>query len=80
MTRIRILLFCLFVVACTKDRESLDTLEAAGYSDVQLTGYNFFACSKEDEFHTGFVAYNPRGNPVTGTVCCGLYKGCSIEH
>jgi len=56
---------------CTAPASAKRILEADGFTDVQITGYNFFACSKEDWFHTGFVA--KRGDKtVSGTVCAGL--------
>ena len=50
-----------------------------GFTDVQFTGYSFFACSKDDEYHTGFKAKNPSGKKISGTVCCGILKSCTVR-
>jgi hypothetical protein len=68
------------LVGCTDESSTVRTLEAAGYSNVQTTGYEFFECGEDDTFHTGFIATNPKGKRVSGTVCCGwLAKGCTIR-
>lgn len=66
---------------CTSERDARRALEAEGYSDIRITGYNFFACSKDDFFHTGFEAKNREGKRVTGTVCSGLFfKNATIRY
>lgn len=75
-----ILLSCLLVLAaCTDDSATKSTLQKAGYTDIQTTGYDMFACSDSDTFSTGFRAKNPQGQVVTGVVCCGLLKSCTIR-
>ncbi len=79
MKRAAILLAFLFL-GCTDEASSYRVLKSAGYSDVQLTGWSPFACSKDDQFETGFRAKGPTGQPVEGTVCCGLvFKACTIR-
>jgi hypothetical protein len=79
------LLFCAFIilvfsiVSCTDEGRTVKTLEKAGYSEIQTTGYAAFECGKDDDFHTGFRAKNPAGTLVEGTVCCGFLKGCTIR-
>ena len=65
--------------SCTNDKEALSTLENSGFSNVQLVGHQFFRCGKDDTSATGFVADNPKGKRVMGTVCCGTFKGCTIR-
>jgi hypothetical protein len=67
------------LVACTDDVRTKSTLDQAGYTDVQTTGYAMAACSDDDQYHTGFVATNPLGNRVHGVVCCGVWKSCTIR-
>lgn len=64
---------------CTDDDASREALHKAGFTDVETTGYEVFACSEDDAFHTGFRAKNPQGQIVTGTVCCGWMKSCTIR-
>jgi hypothetical protein len=73
-------MLALALSACTDDRETVRTLHAAGFTDVHTTGWSPFMCSKDDTFETGFVAKNPQGAKVKGTVCCGfLFKGCTVR-
>ena len=56
---------------CTAPGRATRILEDDGFTDVEITGYNFFACSNDDWYHTGFRA--KRGErTVYGTVCSGL--------
>lgn len=51
-----------------------------GFTNIQYTGYKWFGCSEDDFFHTGFVAVNPQGMQVTGTVCSGvLFKNSTVR-
>ena len=66
--------------ACTDAGGATQTLEKSGFENVQITGYNFLACSEDDFYHTGFKAENAKGQSVTGTVCKGLFfKGSTIR-
>lgn len=75
-----LILFAVFVVGCTDDRETVRTLHAAGFTDVHTTGWEPFMCGESDTFKTGFVATNPAGARVKGAVCCGfMFKGCTVR-
>ena len=54
-------------------------LKASGYSNIEMTGYRWFAGSKEDSFNTGFSATTPTGERVTGCVTSGPFKGHTIR-
>jgi hypothetical protein len=71
-------LLCLSLAACTK-QDAQQTVENFGLTDVQLTGYRWFGCGKDDTYHTGFIA--KRGDRVvTGVVCEGLmFKGATVR-
>ncbi len=75
---------CVLVLwALTRTNESgaARALESAGYTNVALTGYAWFACSGDDWSQTGFHALGPTGVATTGTVCCGLiWKNCTVRH
>jgi hypothetical protein len=67
--------------ACTNKSDAERALKAEGFSDIEVTGYDFFACSEDDFYHTGFRAKNSKGQVVTGTVCSGLlFKNATIRY
>ena len=70
---------CGLSTACSKTDSSIATLQASGYANVQLTGYRFMGCPRDDSFHTGFVAKTSNGNQVSGVVCSGWLMGSSIH-
>lgn len=69
----------LLLSACTQPDKSTRALEGAGYTEVQITGYNFFGCDEKDSFHTGFNAKGSNGKRVEGVVCGGWFKGATIR-
>jgi len=67
-------------LACVNEDDSLRTLQSAGYTNIQITGWKPFSCGKDDTYSTGFTAKNPAGVKVTGVVCCGLmFKSCTVR-
>jgi hypothetical protein len=79
MSKGRWVLGLLFLAACTDEPASRKALESQGFTDIRFTGYEAFACSEDDGFHTGFTAKNPQGRQVSGVVCCGLLKSCTVR-
>ena len=68
------------VIEASDDR-ARQALESAGFRDAKLGGADALACA-EAESSRHFVATNPRGRRVEGTVCCGLTglaKGCTLR-
>lgn len=63
----------------TDPDRSRNTLEAQGFTDIQIGGYKWGACGEDDYYSTEFTATNPTGRRVSGVVCCGHYKGCTIR-
>lgn len=56
------------------------TLEAQGYTNVEITGWRPFAAGEDDTYSTGFRATAPNGDTVTGTVTKGLFfKGSTVR-
>lgn len=82
-TLITIALFlsvCWMAASCdVSDDETSRVLRAHGFTDVKTHGHAFFACSKGDTFATEFSAKNAQGQPVSGAVCCGLLKSCTVR-
>ena len=72
-------LLLLLCVGCTDEGNSARALDDMGFTDVHFTGYSFFACSKDDTYHTGFTAKNTKGKLISGTVCCGVIKSCTVR-
>lgn len=73
------LLFAITLPGCTQPNEAEYLLRTQGFKNIQVTGYNFFACSEDDMFHTGFSAIAPNGQRVSGTVCGGWLKGKTVR-
>lgn len=68
------------LAACTDPQNATRILREQGYTDIQMTGYNAFACSDDDTYHSGFTAKSPNGTPVKGTVCAGVwFKNSTIR-
>jgi hypothetical protein len=74
------LIACIAMSACTQPNHATHVLHQAGYKNVQITGYNWLACSEDDTYHTGFTATGPTGMAVSGTVCAGMFfNGSTIR-
>ena len=63
---------------CTSETDARRALEAEGYRDIEITGYNFLAC--REVRRTGFVATNREGKQVNGTVCSDPYGTATIRY
>jgi hypothetical protein len=74
-----LLVFALAPTACVDRDDTRTTLDAAGYTDITTGDYAWFECGRDDTYATRFTARNPAGKRVSGTVCCGLMKGCTIR-
>lgn len=68
------------MTGCTDEDGAYNLLMKEGYSDIHITGYEYFACSDSDKYRTGFTATNMKGNKVSGVVCCGYLKACTIRY
>ena len=70
---ILIMVMGLVLVGCTNKEDAYRALNSQGFADIHITGYDFLACSKDDFYHTGFIATNAQGRKVRGTVCSGIF-------
>jgi hypothetical protein len=69
-----------FLSSCSNSNDANKALSALGFTDIQITGYKLLACSEDDWYHTGFIAINPQGVKVSGTVCSGfLFKNSTVR-
>ena len=70
------------LAGCTDAQNAHRVLSNAGYTDVQITGYQMFGCGRDDAVRTGFTAKSPSGVYVSGIVCQGwgwLSKAATIR-
>ena len=65
--------------SCTNESGSRRALEGQGFTDVEFDGYALYGCGDDDTFHTAFHAKNARGVSVSGLVCCGMLKSCTVR-
>ena len=71
----------LCLMSCTDPTDAKRVLEAQGFKNIEITGYNFFGCGKDDTYHTGFIAIGQNGQAIEGTVCRGLFfKGSTVRY
>jgi len=61
-----------------KETEAIELLTFEGYSDIELTGYQFFACSEDDLYRIGFAA-TKNFRRIDGVVCSDPVKGTTIR-
>ena len=75
------ILLAFLLIGCTNEIDAHRALHAQGFTNIKITGYDLYACSEDDFYHTGFVATNSNGYAVTGTVCSGLlFKNATIRY
>ncbi len=80
-----LLLFTVAFIAVSvltgEDKEGATALlTSQGYTDIKITGQNFFGCGRGDWYKTGFQAKTVTGQTISGTVCGGLFfKGQTIR-
>lgn len=77
---VRSILLALLLTACTSPTDATRALQSAGYTQISTGGFNVFACSQYDFYHTSFSATNVLGKRVSGTVCSGLlFKSATVR-
>lgn len=80
MKKFLVIIATLCVTACTRQDNATRILQEQGYTDIKITGYNWFGCSSDDSTHTGFIAKSATGATVEGTVCAGwVLKNSTIR-
>ena len=76
---IAIVLCVILLSSCFGASASEILLEEQGYTNVEITGFNLFACSEDDMYRYNFTATNPNGKQVKGVVCSAPLKGSTIR-
>ena len=73
--------FCISWISVAADfpNKAQHTLQDQGYTEINLTGHQFFGCADDDSFNTGFQAKNFVGNRVKGIICGGSWKGMTVR-
>lgn len=80
MKKIMMLAAVFILAGCTSPQDAERALRAQGFTDITYTGYDYFACGKDDFYHTGFTAINAQGMYVEGTACSGfLFKNTTLR-
>lgn len=80
MKRILFVLVLLTGSGCTNQKDATRILQENGYTNIEMTGYRWFLCGRDDWYHTGFRATHYAQQPITGAVCSGLlFKGSTIR-
>ena len=75
-----IVIVCFMMLSCTRPDSAVELLTKEGYTDIEITGYSWFSCSKDDSFSTGFKA-RKNGNIIEGAICEGLiFKNKTIRY
>ena len=78
MKRVAILA-ALGLAGCTDPQTTREVAEAQGFTDVQVGGYDAWACAKDDTHSTAFTARGVNGKCVAGVVCSGFLKGATLR-
>jgi len=68
------------LVGCESRSDELRTLDSSGFSNASLGDFAFFKCGRDDDQGgREFTATNSAGKRVSGFVCCGMTKGCTVR-
>jgi hypothetical protein len=77
--RTALLALTIILAGCTNSSEAVRALSKAGYKDIQIGGWDMFACGKGDWYATKFEA-TINGQKTSGVVCSGLlFKSSTIR-
>ncbi len=81
----KLLILLVLLTGCAVDEATFQRVMAdEGYVDAVNNGWEPFGCGKDDTFRSGFSATRelPDGTrrAVSGSVCCGFFKDCTVRH
>ena len=76
-----LVLGCVSIAILPDPNVALKVLEEAGFSGgkVEESGVWTLRCSDDDYVYYRVIAKNPKGEPTEATVCCGIFKDCTIR-
>lgn len=69
----------MIMAGCTQKDSARKTLEQAGYTQIEITGYRPFMAAENENFSTGFKAIGPTGKQASGAVTGAWLKGNTIR-
>lgn len=81
---VALLIVALMQLSCTgepgKERQRV-ALEAMGFKAISFTGPAWVGCAADDSVFVSkhFVGQDTKGNSIEGSVCCGIFKGCTVR-
>ena len=76
----QIIFATLLLASCaTYESEVIEVTSKQGLRNVSVGGFAHMSCSKDDKTGRKFTATNSGGQQVSGVVCCGVWKGCTIR-
>ncbi len=78
-TLLKTILAAALICSCTQNDKTIEVLQNAGYTSIEVTGYRPLMAGRDDTYSTGFRAKAPNGRIVTGAVTGGPFKGQTIR-
>lgn len=64
---------------CGVGENGRNAIESQGFTDIKIGDYAWFGCGRDDTYQSHFTAKNSNGKSVSGIVCCGILKGCTVR-
>lgn len=81
LTLVAVIWFVFAGVVCNVSPETAErVLQNHGLQEVRLKGHAYLACSDSDSFSSKFEATNSKGERVSGVICCGYFKSCTVRY
>lgn len=64
---------------CEDADRARETLENYGFTNIDVGGWEPWSCGDDYTFVNSFTATNSQKRRVSGVVCCGYLKGCTVK-
>lgn len=64
---------------CGVGDDGTQAIQAEGFTEVRIGDPAPWACGRDDAFGSYFTATDPLGVRVSGVVCCGFMKACTVR-
>lgn len=75
-----VVLFVFGVLTAPTREDAEIAVRSAGHKDVVIHDWLWIGCSKGDTLGWSFSAKNALDAPVSGIVCCGNLKACTVRY
>jgi hypothetical protein len=75
-----LLVFSVGAITQSNSSKAQVAVESAGNTNVELGPMTYLPCGRGDVGGFNFKAMNANGDKVSGVVCCGLVKGCTVRY